>query len=195
MTDLALDLQNAAAAMGTHDAMIAVIADVRAVLPRFIVPPTTRVLHGADEDGEPFLSIALPDRRVSFYPDAGRIGWHTIVRGEFDASGAPGEREPVHFGTYSPGALPDILSLLFDEAPLCILATQTMGAHGSLRFTDRPADPGDLQPQARLCRAAWELLDLGLEGDDNVLDCFRRNQIEFWEGPVRVFPLPDQEPA
>jgi hypothetical protein len=39
----------------------------------------------------------------------------------------------------------------------------------------------------------WELLDLGLEGDDNVLDCFRRNQVEFWEGSVCVFPPPSQE--
>jgi len=134
MTDLAHDLQNAVAAMRAHDAMIAMIADVRAVLPRFIVPPTTRVLYGADEDGEPFLTIALPDRRVSLYVDGSRIGWHTIVRGELDASGVPMEGDPVHFGAYSTGALPDILSLLFDEEPPCIVSTQAMGAHGD-RFS------------------------------------------------------------
>jgi hypothetical protein len=59
----------------------------------------------------------------------------------------------------------------------------------SMCFTGRPMDPAIQEPQTRLCRMAWELLDLGFEGDENVLDCFRRNRIEFWEGNVRIFPV------
>ena len=54
---------------------------------------------------------------------------------------------------------------------------------GQLTFSGRP--PTDsLDPSWRLCRAMWELLDFG---DPAVLECFRRNGIDFEHNGVRVF--------
>lgn len=88
---------------------VRLILHLRESLEGFVIPFGARALHGYD-DTEAFVTIALPDRRVSFMPGR-EIGWHMVTRHR-------DSRPSLSFGSCSPGTLHEILALLFDARPI-----------------------------------------------------------------------------